>query len=114
MRPDTARQAVVQGKLDGLCGIYSIINSIGLIERKRMSEEDRQALFIYLVDLLDDGRGIGTIIQSGIKFRDLGRLIDVASRLRASRTQEVVRRQTAMKQNTGQHRRLLVGIGGSC
>jgi hypothetical protein len=84
--------------LDGLCGIYSIINSIGLIEPKRMSDEDRNALFIYLVDLLDDGRGVGSIIHEGINFRNLGRLIDVASRLRSAKTQKAVCRQTAMKQ----------------
>lgn len=97
MSPKTGRQAAVQGKLDGLCGIYSIINSISLIEKNHMSQEDRKALFVYLVDLLDDGRGIGTIIQSGISFRLLGKLIDVASRWRASRTKEIICRQTAMK-----------------
>ena len=97
MSPKTGRQAAAQGKLDGLCGIYSIINSISLIEKNHMSQEDRQALFVYLVDLLDDGRGIGTIIQSGISFRVLGKLIDVASRWRAARTKEIICRQTAMK-----------------
>jgi hypothetical protein len=122
------RQAIVQGKLDGLCGIYSIINSIGLIEKKRMSEEDRRALFVYLVDLLDDGRGIGTIVQSGIGYRKLGELVDVASRLRRSRTEKVVKRQTAMKQipgdldefwnvlrghvDTAQGKSVILGLGG--
>lgn len=98
MNQKAGRQAVAQGKLDGLCGVYSIINGIGLIETKRMSDEDRRHLFVYLVDLLDDGRGIGTIVQSGISFRNLGKLIDVASRLRRYKTRKVVQRQTAMKQ----------------
>ena len=92
------RQAIAQGKLDGLCGVYSIINSIGLIEKKPLRDEDRKALFVYLVDLLDDGSGIGSIIHQGINFRDLGKLVDVASRLRSATTKETVKRQTAMKQ----------------
>ncbi|CUX50666.1 Resolvase family protein (fragment) [Agrobacterium tumefaciens str. CFBP 5621] len=44
------RQAIAQGKLDGLCGVYSIINSIGLIEKKPVREQDRKDLFVYLVD----------------------------------------------------------------
>ncbi|MBB4143122.1 hypothetical protein [Rhizobium rhizoryzae] len=128
MNQKTGRQAVSQGKLDGLCGVYSIINGIGLIETRRMSEEDRRHLFVYLVDLLDDGRGIGTIVQSGISFRNLGKLIDVASRLRRSKTRKVVRRQTAMKQiprdidefwdvlgdhvDTAQGRTVILGMSG--
>jgi hypothetical protein len=99
MNDKNARKAVAQGALDGLCGIYSVINAIGLIEKRRMNDEDRKDLFVYLVDLLDDGRGIGSIIHHGILFRRLGELVDVASRLRSAKTKELVQRQTAMKQN---------------
>ncbi|WP_454289018.1 hypothetical protein [Rhizobium arsenicireducens] len=92
------RQAVAQGKLDGLCGIYSIINSVDLIENWKMDDDERKALFVYLVDLLDDGRGIGSIIHHGINFRDMGKLIDVASRRRSGETGKKIKRQTAMKQ----------------
>ncbi|AKI02263.1 hypothetical protein IMCC20628_03576 [Hoeflea sp. IMCC20628] len=99
------RMAVQQGSLDGLCGIYSIVNSIGLIEPKGMDHEERVALFIYLTNLLDDGRGIGEIIHNGTGFRKLGELIDVASQRwtskndteNPSKNKKTISRRTAMK-----------------
>ncbi|WP_310619265.1 hypothetical protein [Flexibacterium corallicola] len=88
-----------QGALDGLCGIYSIINSVALISPKGMGDEDRSTQFMSLVNLLDDGRSIGEIIHEGIGFRKLGELIDVCSRRRRRSTGVDVHRRVAMKQD---------------
>lgn len=74
-------RAAAQGSLDGLCGVYSIINSVSIMLPKPLSYEERVELFCRLVSLLDDGRAIGEIIHEGIGFRKLGELIDVSSRI---------------------------------
>ena len=74
------RHTHTQGSLDGLCGIYAIINSCEILLPNGLKDEERGALFCKLVNLLDDGRPIGEIIHEGIGFRKLGELIDVASR----------------------------------
>jgi hypothetical protein len=69
-----------QGSLDGLCGIYAIINACNRMIEGRLDYRTRSNLFCKLTSLLDDGRPIGEIVHDGIDFEKLGELIDVAGR----------------------------------
>lgn len=74
------RTAAQQGSLDGLCGIYSIVNSVALMIGTKINDGYRRRVFIRLTNLLEDGRPIGEIIHDGIGFRKLGELFDVAKK----------------------------------
>lgn len=87
-----------QGTLDGLCGIYAIINSIELISRKKLVRDERAKLFVKLVSLLDDGRFIGEIVHEGIGFRKLGELFDVATRDLKARSKKSLSRRVLCKE----------------
>lgn len=98
----TSFKASAQGSLDGLCGIYAIINACDLLLGNTLNYDDRAGLFCKLTTLLDDGRPIGDIIHDGIGFRKLGELIDVASRTLALDHAVAIRRKVASKSSAGE------------
>ncbi|ATF16813.1 hypothetical protein [Phaeobacter gallaeciensis] len=95
-------KASAQGSLDGLCGIYSIINACDLMLGGKLDYDYRSKLFCKLTNLLDDGRPIGDIIFDGIDFRAIGKLIDVASRTLALDHKVAIERTVAWKSKKGQ------------
>lgn len=92
-----SRKASAQGSLDGLCGIYAIINACDQILGTPLKNDERVHLFCKLTSLLDDGRPIGDVIHDGIGFRKLGELIDVASRTLALTRRIRIERKVAWK-----------------
>jgi hypothetical protein len=43
------RKPLQQGEMDGLCGIYALVNAIGRLAGQRLSEEDEIDLFKELI-----------------------------------------------------------------
>ena len=74
-----SKKGLYQGRLDGLCGIYAVLNSVRVIQPKWL-QKNQEKLFIKLVSSLDDGQLLGNIIADGIDFRKLGKLFDIVSR----------------------------------
>lgn len=68
------RQAYKQGDLDGLCGIYSIVNIIRLL-RGPLTKETSTALFDALVTVFDSRWGLRTAALEGITSNQLSHLI---------------------------------------
>lgn len=95
-------KASAQGSLDGLCGVYAIVNACDLLLGGRLNYDYRSNLFCKLTNLLDDGRPIGDIISEGIDFRKLGKLVDVASRTLALEYNISVQRVVAWRAKEGQ------------
>jgi len=97
-----AFKASAQGSLDGLCGIYAIINACNLMLGGKLDREYQSSLFCKLTNLLDDGRPIGDVVHDGIGFRKLGELIDVASRTLALDHGVEIERRVACKTSRGE------------
>ncbi|MFM7850478.1 MAG: hypothetical protein ACKO96_00845, partial [Flammeovirgaceae bacterium] len=71
-----------QGALDGLCGLYSVINATEYLcsyNGVKLQTSDTQMLFRVLCDLLSEEGRLQDVLVDGMGFRNLGRLIDVAS-----------------------------------
>jgi hypothetical protein len=67
-----------QGDLDGLCGVYAIVNAIRRL-RPSLTEPQAEALFAHLmraVRSLDNGRA--AIAKSGLTYSQLRSLIEAA------------------------------------
>ena len=67
-----------QGDLDGLCGIYSIINSIKTIYPKRFSNRNQSNLFEYLTNYAIKEQGNLNILSEGLGLRDMQQLLNAA------------------------------------
>lgn len=98
----TTFKASAQGSLDGLCGIYAIINACNLMIGGKLDRKYQVFLFCKLTNLLDDGRPIGDIVHDGIGFRKIGELIDVASRTLAIDHGIEIERTVASKSGNGE------------
>jgi len=59
------KRKFTQGSLDGLCGIYSIVNAANFIAEFE-DEQDVQLLFNTLLQKLDDKKMIFKAIKKGI------------------------------------------------
>lgn len=94
-------KASAQGSLDGLCGIYAIINACNVMLGGGLDRDHQISLFCKLTSLLDDGRPIGEVVHDGIGFRKLGELIDVASRTLTHDHGVCIERKVAWKANKG-------------
>ena len=70
-----------QGQLDGLCGVYAIINAVRLALGDRggqFAQEDWQELFSALLVEADEIVGTATIVSGGIDTRPLTKLLKLA------------------------------------
>ena len=71
-----------QGELDGLCGIYAIINAIRLVLGPRASllkPADWHELFVVLLESIDGPIGAAHAAANGIETKPLRSLLRVAS-----------------------------------
>ena len=66
-----------QGDLDGLCGIYAIINAIRLVYRRRFNDQKQEDLFEYLTDYAIKEQGNLRLLNDGIGLRHMQQLLNV-------------------------------------
>jgi hypothetical protein len=66
-----------QGNLDGLCGIYSIINAIRLL-CKEIKREESFALFHFLIDKAKKRGNLNSVITQGLTPKKFKRLLKSA------------------------------------
>ena len=67
-----------QGDLDGLCGVYSIVNAVRVL-CPELNQEKAEWLFALLLQALSDaGVDVSIAVTGGIGRANLGRLIKVA------------------------------------
>lgn len=72
-----------QGQLDGLCGIYSIINAVRLVlgqKGKTLSSDDWQSLFAALLYATDDSVGAASVASCGIDTKPFRKVLKSAVR----------------------------------
>lgn len=63
---------LVQGQLDGLCGIYAAINATRLIGS--LTQEESQWLFHQACRLMESRKSLATILGEGLNSKDLAYL----------------------------------------
>ncbi|NPD16710.1 hypothetical protein HOY34_16070 [Xinfangfangia sp. D13-10-4-6] len=75
----SAPRARMQGNLDGLCGVYSVVNTTLQLSPKRLSDKQTRGLFHCLCTQLEaEGRLVDALVE-GMTVRVLARLLDAAS-----------------------------------
>ena len=67
-----------QGELDGLCGVYAIINSIRALYPKRLSDHRQCMLFEQLLDYAIKEQGNLGIVSNGVGLREMQQLMAFA------------------------------------
>ncbi|ABW68509.1 hypothetical protein [Desulfosudis oleivorans] len=87
-----------QGDLDGLCGIYSIVNSVRYI--KKLNTEESEELFYKCLRLAEKKRKLSTIVKEG---SSLPVLINIFN--------EIVDIQYGIKSTRPFHKRKDVSLG---
>lgn len=117
-------QPLMQGDLDGLCGLYSLLNAVqwalyscsrgGARTRhlpKLLSEAEQQALFDTLVTALGKRRPLATFFTGGIHAFELTRLLRVSREwLSIHRKADLVFRRPFYRQRTIATRRVLARL----
>src|SRR3546814_12125771 len=88
-----------QGSLDGLCGVYSVINAVVLTCRP--SSEDVQDLFRTLCQELAREGGLADVLAGSLSVRTLGRLVDAAGRFFSDRKSCPLSRRLAFRSEEG-------------
>jgi len=63
-------KALTQGELDGLCGVYSILNALKLLQRT--SYRESRELFFEILRAMEPRKKISWLIQEGMTDRDMG------------------------------------------
>lgn len=69
---------VNQGDLDGLCGIYALINSVRTLYPKRLSDHRQAMFFEQLIDYAIKEQGNLGIVSNGMGLRDMQQLMAFA------------------------------------
>ena len=72
-------RARIQGNLDGLCGVYAVVNAVRNISPKRLNGGQEKELFRQLIGMLGNESRLEDAICNGMTVQPLGRLIDAAS-----------------------------------
>lgn len=67
-----------QGYLDGLCGVYSVVNACSGMFEKELKPENYQEIFSKLCEKLEEEGKLYKTLVGGMTVKTLGRLIDVA------------------------------------
>ena len=77
-RPRRVRQPYRQGDLDGLCGVYSVVNTVRVL-CPELDQEGAEWLFAHLMESLHgSGVDLSIAVASGIGRVELGRLVRAA------------------------------------
>ena len=72
-----------QGKLDGLCGVYSIINSARIIHELTLAESEE--LFNEIISYLDCTKNLSKILTEGLNINVIGEVFNNVSELNINR-----------------------------
>ena len=73
------RQPYRQGDLDGLCGVYSVVNAVRILCPK-LDQEGAEWLFAHLMESLSEaGVNVSDAVTGGVGRAELGRLIRAAA-----------------------------------
>lgn len=91
-------RARIQGNLDGLCGVYAVVNSVRNMSPRRLKGEEEKELFRKLIAALGEEGRLEETLCTGMTVQPLGRLIDRASSFLVSRTDCSLGRQLAFRQ----------------
>lgn len=86
-----------QGALDGLCGVYSVINACSFMFGRRLRKDDYRSLFRELGRTLEEQGRLGDVLASGMSVQTLGKLIDKASEFTSDLLREGIRRELAFR-----------------
>jgi hypothetical protein len=111
----------LQGALDGLCAIYSIVNAARIISDIR--EEESKELFKQSLVYLEESGELGRVLTEGIGLNTVGSLLrDVANgRIHERNMPFKHRPDTSLDEfwsemmaflDGGGHRAILIGVGG--
>ena len=91
-------RARIQGNLDGLCGVYAVVNSVRNLSPKRLNGEDERKLFRQLIAKLGEEDRLADALCNGMTVQPLGRLIDSASEFLRGNRGHRLSRQLAFRQ----------------
>jgi hypothetical protein len=69
----------LQGELDGLCGMYAVVNAFARIGGRRLSVANHRDIFHLMAKRLAKEGNFADMLVEGMRFRSLGKIIDVAS-----------------------------------
>lgn len=72
-------RARIQGNLDGLCGVYAVVNSVRNMNPKKLNGDLEKELFRKLIGTLGEEDRLEDALCNGMTVQPLGRLIDAAS-----------------------------------
>ncbi|WP_298331567.1 hypothetical protein [Asticcacaulis sp.] len=75
----SVNRARMQGNLDGLCGVYSVVNAAIHLSPQRISQDNVKELFRALCSELGRLEKLEDALVDGMKVRTLGVLLDCAS-----------------------------------
>lgn len=79
MSERSIHRARMQGNLDGLCGVYSVVNASLHLSRRRLNQDQVKQLFRKLCSQLGRDRRLEDTLFDGMNFRTLGKLITTAA-----------------------------------
>ncbi len=91
-------RARIQGNLDGLCGVYAVVNAIRNLAPTRLNSEEERELFRQLIVKLGEERRLEDALCNGMTVQPLGRLIDSASEFLQTNRGHRLSRQLAFRQ----------------
>jgi hypothetical protein len=111
----------LQGALDGLCAIYSIVNAARIISD--IGEEESKNLFKQILDYLEQSADLGRVLSEGIGLNTVGSILrDVANGRIPERNMPFKHRpETSLDEfwsemmaflDGGSKRAILIGVGG--
>ncbi len=111
----------LQGALDGLCAIYSIVNAARIIQR--IPDEEARQLFRQILAYLEENHRLDRILTEGIGLTTIGGVLRDVMGDRIARRQMPFKHRpdtsldefwSAMMEflESGTRRAILIGIGG--
>lgn len=111
----------IQGALDGLCAIYSIVNAARIISD--IAEEESKNLFKQILGYLEDSEDLSRVLTEGIGLTTVGSILrDVANDKIHDRNMPFKHRpETSLDEfwsemisflDGGSKRAILIGLGG--
>ena len=115
------KRPYLQGALDGLCAIYSIVNAARIIAD--ISEEESKTLFKRILVYLETGKDLSRVLGEGIGLNTVGSILrDVANGRIPERNMPFKHRpDTSLDEfwtemmsflDGGSKRAILIGVGG--
>jgi hypothetical protein len=89
---------LIQGGLDGLCGVYSILNALKIVQGTTFEESSE--LFLEILRAMETRKRLSLLIEDGMSDRDMGYVY-----------REVIQRHFPITILKPFHRRSEVGLG---